>query len=113
MPGPSPAGVPSEIPAALAERLFPDVAREDLTLDSVLDSTTAGSRSLVIARLLEDGDRSDLAWLFGALPESEIAAWLSEQGGRKLSRRSAAYWQVVLGVSAGESAPGRADLWPL
>lgn len=92
-------------PPALAERLFPDVAREDLTL--------AGSRSLLLARLLEDGDRNDLAWLFTTLPESEIAAWFQSHGGRKLSRRSAAYWQAVLRVPAGAAAPGRADLWPL
>jgi hypothetical protein len=112
MPGPSPAGDPRAIPPPLAERLFPDVAREDLTLESSL----GGSRSLVLARLLEDGDRNDLAWLFSALPMAEIAAWLGEHGGRKLSRRSAAYWQTVLGVSAGEPtapAEGRADLWPL
>ena len=105
MPGRSPEGDPREIPAALVERLFADVAREDLTLGR--------SRSLVLARLLEDGDRNDLAWLFAALPEREIAAWLKAQDGRKLSRRSAAYWQAVLGVSAGASVAGRADLWPL
>ncbi len=109
MPGPIPADDLREIPAPLAERLFPDVAGEDLTLDSFPN----GARSLVLARLLEDGDRIDLAWLFAALPESEIAAWLSAQGGRKLSRRSAAYWQTVLGTPAGAPAAGRADLWPL
>ncbi|HXU30065.1 MAG TPA: hypothetical protein VN851_05760 [Thermoanaerobaculia bacterium] len=109
MPGPSPVGEPREIPAALAERLFPDVPPEDLRLGS----SPGGSRSLVLARLLEDGDRNDLAWLFGALPEKEIAAWLRAQGGRKLSRRSAAYWQTVLGAHPGEPAAGRADLWPL
>lgn len=109
MTGPSPADLFREIPAPLADRLFPDVAREDLNLGS----SPGGSRSLVLARLLEDGDRNDLAWLFGALPESEIAAWFQSHGGRKLSRRSAAYWQAVLGVSAGAPAPGRADLWPL
>lgn len=109
MPGRSPEGDPREIPSALAERLFADVAREDLTLDSF----PGRSRSLVLARLLEDGDRNDLAWLFAALPEEEIANWLKAQGGRKLSRRSSAYWQAVLGVSAGAPAAGRADLWPL
>lgn len=109
MSAPGPAGDPREIPAALAERLFPEVLREDLTLAS----SSGGSRSLVIARLLEDGDRADLGWLFGALPEEEIAVWLGEHGARKLSRRSAAYWQVVLGVSSGAPAEIRADLWPL
>lgn len=105
MTGPAPAARRLEIPPPLAERWFPEVAQEDLTL--------ARSRSLVLARLLEDGDRADLAWLFSALPEREVAAWLEAHGGRKLSRRSAAYWQAVLGVSAGAPAPGRADLWPL
>ncbi len=109
MSGPSPAGELPEIPATLGERLFPHVAREDLKLDPF----PTGSRSLVLARLLEDGDHDDLAWLFGALPESEIAAWLGALGERKLSRRSAAYWQTVLGVSAGEPVAARADLWPL
>ena len=98
------------IPPPLAERLFSDVAREDLTLDP---SRGEGSRSLILARVLEDGDRADLCWLFSALPEGEIAAWFERRGGRKLSRRSAAYWQAVLRVPAGAAAPGRADLWPL
>jgi alpha-D-ribose 1-methylphosphonate 5-triphosphate synthase subunit PhnH len=109
MAGAIPAGGPRQVPAALAERLFPDVPREDLTLNP----SPRGSRSLVLARLLEDGDRNDLAWLFAALPESEVAAWLGLHGGRKLSRRSAAYWQTVLGVAAGAPATDRADLWPL
>jgi hypothetical protein len=105
MTGSIPADRTLEIPAPLAERLFPDIAREDLTLGR--------SRSLALARLLEDGDRNDLVWLFAALPEEAIADWLKAQGRRKLSRRSAAYWQAVLGVSAGAPAAGRADLWPL
>ena len=105
MTGPIAAEARLEVPPPLADRLFPDVAREDLALSV--------SRSLVLARLLEAGDRADLAWLFAALPETEIAAWFRSRGGRKLSRRSAAYWQTVFGVAAGATAPERADLWPL
>ena len=72
--------------------------------------------SLVIARLLEDGDAADLAWLFGRFPEVEIADWLARHGGRLLSARSRAFWEDVLGVSAGSAGPAHpeaAALWPL
>jgi hypothetical protein len=69
----------------------------------------------VIARLLEDGDSTDLAWLCEAVPEAELADWLGRHGGRKLSRRSRAFWEVVLGaVSATAPEPQtRRELWPL
>jgi len=54
----------------------------------------------VIARLLEDGDGADLAWLCEAVPEADLAAWLSRHSRRKLSRRSRAFWHTVLGVPA-------------
>lgn len=72
--------------------------------------------SLVIARLLEDGDATDLAWLFGRYPESEVADWLARHGGRLLSARSRAFWEEVLGVSAGAAGPAHPEataLWPL
>ena len=40
--------------------------------------------SLVIARLLEDGDAADLAWLFGRFSETEVADWLSRGYFRQL-----------------------------
>jgi len=67
----------------------------------------------VIARLLEDGDSADLAWLCRAVPEAELAAWLERRGGRQLSLRSRAFWEVVLGCLAGGEAPARSALWPL
>lgn len=68
----------------------------------------------MIARLLEDGDGADLAWLCEAVPEADLAAWLVRHGGRKLSRRTRAFWEIVLGASPGEGgAPGRNPLWPL
>ena len=69
--------------------------------------------SLLIARLLEDGDAADLAWFFGRFPESEIADWLTRHGGRLLSARSRAFWEDVLGRPSGPGHPAAAALWPL
>ena len=72
--------------------------------------------ALLIARLLEDGDAADLAWLLESFPEPEVAAWLARHGGRQLSRRSRAFWQVALGVEAapaGDGIPEADLLWPL
>lgn len=87
-----------------ARRLFPCYADEDL------DSGRAPS--LLISRLLEDGDAADLAWLLETVPEPELAAWLARHG-RLLSRRSRAFWSVVLGVEAGPVNPIAEALWPL
>lgn len=71
----------------------------------------------LIARLLEDGDGADLAWLTEAIAEDDLAAWLERHGGRQLSRRSRAFWEIVLGVvpkqSAGPVPETGALLWPL
>ena len=88
-----------------ARRLFAAYAEEDLTPER--------APSLLIARLLEDGDAADLAWLTATTPEPEIAAWLARHGGRQLSRRSRAFWQVVLGVAASPVNPDVEALWPL
>jgi hypothetical protein len=87
-------------------RLFPGYA-EDTEAD------LARSAPFVIARLLEDGDSADLAWLCRTVPEPELAAWLERRGGRQLSLRSRAFWEVVLGRPAGGEAPARSALWPL
>jgi hypothetical protein len=84
-------------------RLFPHYDEADL----------AGDSSMLIARLLEDGDAADLAWLFGKFPETEIADWLSRHGGRLLSSRSRAFWEDVLGRPSGSAHPEAAALWPL
>jgi hypothetical protein len=87
-----------------ARRLFPHYAEEDL------DPQRAPS--LLISRLLEDGDAVDLAWLLETVPEPEIAAWLARHG-RQLSRRSRAFWGAVLGVEAGPADSEAKALWPL
>ncbi len=72
----------------------------------------------IMARLLEDGDRADLAWLCERLREGTLAAWLEEHGARRLSRRSLALWAVLLdrpGLRP-ERLPAlarRRELWPL
>jgi len=88
-----------------ARRLFAAWDEEDLTPER--------ASSLLLARLLEDGDAADLAWLTATFPEPEIAAWLARHGGRQLSRRSRAFWQVVLGVEASPGRPEAEALWPL
>lgn len=67
----------------------------------------------MIGRLLEDGDGADLAWLCEAVPEEELAAWLERHGGRKLSRRSRAFWEVVLAAVPSPAAESGDLLWPL
>src|SRR5262245_49563856 len=98
-------GTSGPVSEATAGRLFPDVAAEDLTLSA--------ARSLVLSRLLEDGDEADLRRLFAALPEAEAAAWLERAGGRQLSRRSAAFWRLVLDRESGAEPAVAAELWPL
>lgn len=88
-----------------ARRLFPRYDEAELTFDR------AGS--LLIARLLEDGDAADLAWLLSEFPEPALAAWFSRHGGRQLSRRSRAFWEIVLGRPAGPVHPETQSLWPL
>jgi hypothetical protein len=86
-----------------ARRLFPGYDEAEL----------AKGGAFVIGRLLEDGDGADLAWLCETVPEEELAAWLERHGGRKLSRRSRAFWELVLTVDP--SLPSEAGdlLWPL
>ena len=87
------------------QRLFPHYDERDLDLQR--------SRSLILSRLLEDGDSADLAWLMASLPEEEIAGWFGRHGGRQLSRRSHEFWRVVLGRDPGPVHPEAQALWPL
>lgn len=69
----------------------------------------------MINRLLEDGDGADLAWLCEEVPEADLAGWLRRHGRRKLSRRSRAFWEIVLGTAAAGRSDRQeeSDLWPL
>jgi hypothetical protein len=88
-----------------ARRLFPHYEDEALDLQR--------NRSLILARLLEDGDGADLAWLTANLPEAEIADWFGLHGGRQLSARSRELWRILLGRGPGPVHPEARSLWPL
>ena len=88
-----------------ARRLFPHYDERNLDLRH--------SRSLILTRLLEDGDGADLTWLTAALPEPEIAEWFARHGGRQLSARSRELWRVLLGREPGPIHPEAQALWPL
>ena len=88
-----------------ARRLFAGYAEENLSPER--------ASSLLLSRLLEDGDTADLAWLLTTISEPEIAAWFARHGGRQLSRRSRAFWGLVLGVEASPPVPETKELWPL
>jgi hypothetical protein len=91
---------------AHALRLFPGLE------ESGLDPASPH----VIARLFEDGDARDLFWLTAAVPEERLANWLERHGRRQLSRRSRAFWEAVLGRTAGPPVPPEhigSALWPL
>jgi len=73
----------------------------------------AAAPELVMERLLEEGDSSDLRWLNGAYPEPRLSSWLDEHGSRLLSRRSQAFWRIMLDrPDSVVAAPGE-QLWPL
>ncbi|HBL26712.1 MAG TPA: hypothetical protein DD490_07745 [Acidobacteria bacterium] len=94
---------PERAPAH-ALRLFPGHEAADLDPAS----------PQVLARLCEDGDRRDLAWLTAAVPEDHLATWFVRHGRRQLSRRSRAFWGVVLGQPVdADGEDVRRALWPL
>jgi hypothetical protein len=90
---------------AETRRLFSDYDEADLT--------PGAASSLLISRLLEDGDATDLAWLLQTIPEPALADWFARHGGRQLSIRSRAFWEIVLGRTAGPAHPATEALWPL
>ena len=92
------------------------------TLDAVSPAVpmldAAAPDPYVMARLLEDGDREDLAWLCRQLPAGALAAWVERHCARRLSRRSLSFWAVTLDRPdlLPERQPElerRRELWPL
>jgi hypothetical protein len=71
------------------------------------------NRNLVIAQILEAGDRTDLAWLAATVGREGIAAFVRERGGRKLSARSRRFWSRALALAEPERPALAEQLWPL
>lgn len=101
-----------------ARRLFgsPAGAGEAARDVPVLDP--ASPDPYVMACLLEDGDREDLAWLCRQLPAGALAAWVERHGARRLSRRSLSFWAVTLDrpdllPERRSELERRRELWPV
>jgi hypothetical protein len=77
------------------------------------DPATSEGRGALLGRLLEDGDREDLAALTATVGRDAIAAWVARHGRRRLSRRSRAFWTAVFGLDAPAADPAAEALWPL
>lgn len=91
------------LPAA-TRRLFPHVDPDA--------AAAPEHRPFLLARLLEEGEGADLRWLAAEVGEAEMARWLAAHGGRSLSHRSRAFWELVLGVEASPPHPLTGELWP-
>ncbi len=92
--------------------LPPGVARHFPGETLALEDSAARTR--ILGRLLEDGDRADLAWLGSHFSTAEIATWYELHAARRLSRRSRAFWSAVLGRTPPPAPTAIAEaLWPL
>ena len=92
-------------PEDAAARLFPHHP-----LDAVLGPPPS---PFALARLLEDGSAQDLRALFAVLDESSARAWFLAHGARALSRRSRAFWRLVLGAETPRPTAEPHPFWPL
>lgn len=105
------------LPAATA-RLFDGYAAAELLRDVHQD--------FLLERLLEEGDREDLRWLCARVGETAIRVFVREQGERRLSARSRAFWRLVLAEPREPESPETespepgppststgSELWPL
>lgn len=69
------------------------------------------SRSFVIERLLEEGDRRDLRWMSQTFGEVEIRRVFAQARG--LSARSRRFWSLVFDGRLDVETPGHREIWPL
>lgn len=65
-----------------------------------------------IGVLLEEGSSAELRALIAELGVDRLRRWLVERGGRQLTRRSFAFWRLLLAADV-EVDSRRSELWPL
>jgi hypothetical protein len=104
VPQPSSPAAASHLPGRVASRLW------EYPLAELEEQEVA---ELLTPVLLEEGSGAELRWLIGQRGAPALAGWLARDGGRLLSARSRAFWELVLGVAS--SPPHRLahELWPL
>lgn len=71
--------------------LFPEYAFEDIDLKT--------HRGVIIERILERGSWEQIRWLFRRYGEERVASWVQQHGFRLLSKRSFAFWRLVLKIT--------------
>lgn len=69
-------------------------------------------RGYLVTRLLAAGDGEDLRWLFGEIDREQAVAAFRRGGGRKLDRRSRAFWELVLEGRSPPPVAAAEVLWP-
>jgi hypothetical protein len=71
--------------------LFPEYAFEDIDPET--------HRGVIIERILERGSWEQVRWLFYTYGEEKVADWVQRHGFRLLSKRSFAFWRLVLKIT--------------
>ena len=71
------------------------------------------SPGLLIGKVLEEGNQRDLRWLTRTYTDEDLRSWLQDHGHRLLTRRSRAFWYLLLGLPGPETSEPGELLWPL
>ncbi len=109
MTAPKVSSLPKSAERLLAGYRLPPAKAEDFTAEEA--AALSGSGDFILSILLEDGSSQDLRWLGENFAETSLVRWVEDRGQRQLSKRSLAFWQRVLGVSAQPPAAIAEALW--
>ena len=93
-------------PHALPKSFRPMFPEYDLK-----DLNPGRDRVLVLSRLLEQGSRRELRWIFQRYKKREILNFLMEDGARLLSPRTLNFWQLYFGIQVQQLPHWRRQVW--